>query len=206
MGGRGYSSATSRQAGSKSARMGRIESSGFGMKMNAETLLQDEALKAWGSDNEIMSYRNIIASQMGVGGNEKAAEYADALERMIGKTSYKKEIWRGVGLTKKGFAQLKAGEEWQEHNTRNTLSSWSDRNGVALEFARGGLVSGKGEIPVLFVMKSGTKYGKSIAKHAEGGGRGWESEVLVSRRSKLNVDWISEKFDGGFYIVEVSEK
>lgn len=209
--GHGRSSATGK-VGAK--RSGVVKSyaagvSSFGMKVNGVAPKQNEALMVWGSDNEKRSFRQIINAQMNNEENTEMAKHADVLEKFIGNSSFKKDIWRGMSLTKEEFKALKAGKEWSGHNARNALSSWTESTGAAYEFASNNARTGKGSVPVLFVMTGGTKHGKSIAKHAEKTAqRGWEQEVLVSRRSKLKINHVSDRFQesfGSFHIVEVSE-
>lgn len=181
----------------------------YGAKIDGVPAYANEALMAWGSDNSSMSFREIIDSQMGRGSNPEAAKHAETLERMLQGREFKKDIWRGVSMTEQEFSQLKEGFGFGQHNARNALSSWSESNGVALEFATANAHSAKGSVPVLFVMKGGTKSGMSISKHAERDNRGWEKEVLVSQRSKLDVTFVSDKLSnaaGSFYIVEVKER
>ena len=213
MGGRGYSSATSRRATAVAAPRTatfKVVSGSQGMKVSGIPDYAVDALKAWGSDNESESFRDIIASQMGAGGNATSAAHAAALERAVSNHPYRADIWRGLAMSEKDIKALREGGELATHNRRGALSSWSKGTAAPFEFATANSYA-KGGVPVLMVMKGGTKHGRSITDFVDATdpARSFEQEVLVSGRSKLWVDAITKTRLAGItdgYIIEVVER
>lgn len=176
---------------------GNVEFGANGLSLDMERV----ASRYFGKD-----YDSLIGAQMGVNKNKQDLQDAQMLDDALKNMSFSGEIWRGAALTQAELNQLKVGQEWKQHNDRNALSSWTEHNGVAFEFANRYITEGH-RIPVLFVSPEGTRHGASVKNLSHRlVGAGWEEEVTLSSKSKFQIIDKYERPDFGGWLFVVKEK